>query len=146
MNMEANSKVVDDILYVFHINPNNDLMATSVIATVNYDYVLFVNGMNDTIYGFNTTTKRIRKSNITACGSDTLYLAITRDKAMDELIVFGYMRQMSDVPIPYGIQQYVCTLICNEKLHLIEFVFSDHYEIAVDDIINSLEIDSETDD
>eukprot|EP01084_Bolivina_argentea_P143157 251445_1 len=143
--MITNSKTVNEIFYAIYFNPTDETIATSVVATIACDHIIFLNGMNKAIYVFDPNTKVIRECNIKVPDSDLdepCYLTITRDEYVDKLLVFGWLRQMGkmmNTKVPVAIQQIIFTKICNETLHVIEFMMSEHWGICVDDIIKAVE-------
>eukprot|EP01084_Bolivina_argentea_P143156 251443_1 len=142
--MITNSKTINEIFYAIYFNPTNDTIATSVVATTTCDHIIFLNGMNKAIYVFDTNTKVICGSNIKVPDSDIdepCYLTVTRDEYVDKLFVFGWLRQvvkMINIEVPVAIQQIIFRNICNETLHVIEFMMGEHWGICVDDIIQSV--------
>eukprot|EP01084_Bolivina_argentea_P143158 251446_1 len=122
--MITNSKTVNEIFYAIYFNPTDETIATSV----------------------DPNTKIIRGFNIKLPDSDTdidepCYLTVTRDEYVDKLFVFGWLRQvvkMINIEVPVAIQQIIFRNICNETLHVIEFMMGEHWGICVDDIIQSV--------
>ncbi len=49
------------------------------------------------------------------------------------------MAKMIKIQVPVAIQQIIFRNICNETLHVIEFMMDEHWGICVDDIIQSVE-------
>eukprot|EP01084_Bolivina_argentea_P263035 445064_1 len=141
--IKLTSNAFNELLFVTDYGATDDNIRTSVISTTQNDFVFFVNGINGTIYVFNVETRRVDKCHMeppdlymeTEC-----HLTITRDEYVDEVIVYGWLRRnIKDVELPKVIQQWICTLVCNETLHWIEFSTGNHWGISVDTMIQSVE-------
>ncbi len=143
--LRTNSNTIDDILFYLHFDITNDHMMTSVVATTNEDYIIFISNQNQTIYGFDTDNNNISRCNIESFYSSQsiCYLTITRDEQKDTMIVFGWTRKIGNqfkVNLSLCIQKMICDWTYNETLHVVECMTGDHWGISVDRIINSLVI------
>ncbi len=60
------------------------------------------------------------------------YLTITRDEYVDTMSVFGWIRKVGWIKkLPFAIQKMINNNVCNEMLHVVEFMERDHWEISV---------------
>ncbi len=142
--MITNSDAIHDIIfYGPRIYLTNDNMTASVVATISGDYIIFMNNENETMYALDTNSEVIGKCNIKFFYCEdrfTCYLTITRDEYVDGVSVCGWIRKVGWIEkLPFPIQKMISNNVCNEMLHVVEFMKGDHWEISVDNIIQSLE-------
>ncbi len=55
---------------------------------------------------------------------------------------FGYIRDVTkamDVEVPVSVQTMASNYVCNEMLHVVQWMTGDHWAISVDAVIQSLE-------
>ncbi len=146
-HVNANSKIIDDILYALHWDPTNDVITASVASTTNGDYIIFINGQSGKIYVLDSMQQTIANSNVDLCFDGTCSLAVTRDEYADKLIISGWIRECTNLikeldavklQIPVTIHNIISCFVCNEKLHVVEFILGYHFSISVDIIIQSI--------
>ena len=115
--------------------------AFGIVITCDNRFTIILGGYTpnetekDDIYVFDTKSNTFYKSKVKCPKQGPNHAVITGDLSRDNLLCFGYIRQMSLPFPPSEIIQLIVKWAFNEEIHLIAWFCGEHWKIPVSEVL-----------